>query len=93
MQPVFSRDPEFSLYRTGNFPAWSPAGDRLVLTVGSGIQVFDAKGEMGRTIYDGKDGQLTFPAWSPDGKTIAWVRFYFSGHDKPAVIAMVNANG
>jgi TolB protein len=95
MLSVFSRDPDFALYRTRNFfPAWSPLGDRFVVTVGAELQMFDAKGENGRTIYDNKGGQVTFPSWSPDGKAIAFgAGSYFTGHDKPAAVAIVNADG
>jgi Tol biopolymer transport system component len=94
MLPAFSRDPGFSLYRTGSFAAWSPTGDHFVLPVDPGLQIFDANGENGRTIYDSKGGQVTSPSWSPDGTTIAFgVGSYFSGRDKPAAIAMVQADG
>jgi len=52
MLPAFSRDSGFSLYRTGNFPAWAPAGDCFVTTVGSQVQMFDSSGRNGRTIYN-----------------------------------------
>jgi Tol biopolymer transport system component len=65
-----------------------------VVTVGTEIRMFDAKGENGRTIYDSKTGQVTFPSWSLDGKAIAFgVGSYFTGHQKPAAVAMVNADG
>ncbi len=41
-----------------------------MVAVGTEIRMFDAKGENGRTIYDSKTGQVTFPSWSPESDCV-----------------------
>lgn len=46
---------------------WSPTGDRIVLSIGGEVRIYDlAKGAY-RAI-----GKGIHPSWSPDGKWIAW---------------------
>ena len=50
-------------------PVWSPTGDRLVVTEGSGLGVYDSGGARVAEIAD-----ATGVAWSSDGATVAFVR-------------------
>ena len=54
MLPVFSLDPNFSLFRTGLFPAWAPQGDRVILAESPGLLVMDVRRESITDIYPSK---------------------------------------
>jgi TolB protein len=71
-------------------PAWSPDGTRLVFhlhesgdlpqpTLAS-IMIMNADGSDKRTITSSSTGFDMLPSWSPDGRTIAFLR-YFAGGD------------
>ena len=58
---------------SGGFgPLWSPRGDRIAFSDGSRIEVVPAAGGAVRRLTRGPND--TSPAWSPDGRTIAFVR-------------------
>ncbi|MGB2953439.1 MAG: hypothetical protein WBB74_08595 [Gaiellaceae bacterium] len=58
-------------------PAWSPGGDKLAFNASSrnyydsGLFVSDAEGTHPRRLTRGNDRE---PAWSPDGRTLVFVR-------------------
>ena len=100
MLPVASLDPDFSLFRTGFFPAWAPAGDRFVLSESPGLLLINTGRENvldiypTKDLYDSKGIQVAGAAWSPDGSTIAFgVGSYFGDHANPARIATMKADG
>ena len=75
----------------GQFPAWSPQGDRIAykgcISSGCGIILINPDGSNPVQITtNGNDGQ---PAWSPDGRTLAFV----SNRDGNWEIYAVNADG
>ena len=51
MLPVASLDPDFSLFRTGFFPAWAPLGDRVILSETPGLLLMDVSKESVTDIY------------------------------------------
>ena len=100
MLPAFSLDPDFSLFRTGLFPAWAPRGDRVILAENPGLLLMDVSRESitdiypSKGLYDSKGLQLGISAWSPDGSTIAFgTGAAFADHATPAQIAIVKPDG
>jgi Tol biopolymer transport system component len=68
---VASPDPRFRLLRTGLFPSFSPAGDRLAFTTGraallhNGIMMTAADGSNRWLIHDNLERNAVAPIWSP----------------------------
>ena len=73
-----SKDSRFRLLRTGIFPSFSPAGDRLVFTNGqaafshNGLVEASADGSNRWLIHDDLQRNTTAPSWSPRGDWIAF---------------------
>jgi Tol biopolymer transport system component len=71
-------DARFQLLRTGIFPSFSPAGDRLAFTTGTaallhnGIMVTGTDGSNRWLIHDDLEHNAVAPIWSPAGDRIAF---------------------
>jgi Tol biopolymer transport system component len=79
-QPVYSRDPRFTLIRTGLFPHYSPDGARLTVSsarvasraVRNGITVMNGDGSDPSIVFDDPERSALAPVWSPRGERIAF---------------------
>jgi len=71
---VWSRNPQFDMYRTQWLPAYDPSGQHLAVTKmgpkgeSTSLMIVD-EGKPARPILERKDLILS-PSWSPDGKQI-----------------------
>jgi len=73
---------------TGSDPSWSPGGGKLVYSAQSRLFVIAANGRGKHALTSGSDPDV-MPAWSPDGKRIAFVRKHEGNYD----IWLVSADG
>jgi len=73
---------------TGSDPAWAPGGGKLVYSAQSKLVVIGANGRGKHALTSGSDPDV-MPAWSPDGKRIAFVRKRQGNYD----IWLVSADG
>jgi TolB protein len=100
MGPAYSRDPgiELTRMRLGNFPAYSPEGDRIAAGVNVPTRVLalmKADGSQRTTLFQREGATAFAPAWSPDGKQIAFsLGTYFRAQGRPrAEVALINPDG
>lgn len=70
-------------------PEWSPDGKQLVFQMGNDLYVMPARGGKPERLAAG--GVNQFPAWSPDGQWVAFLRL--GGFDSPGFIYIIRPDG
>lgn len=105
MTATFSRDPEFDLMLTEFFAAFSPSGDRLVVStrsaepvpgdfLESSLDMMSADGSDRHTIFYQKGKNALAASWSPSGDQIAFgLGTFFFRPGVPAQLALIKPDG
>jgi Tol biopolymer transport system component len=102
LQELPSLDPEFVLVRTGIFPSYAPAGDRLVCNTEIGgalhnaLLVMNADGSSRSVIFRDPEKNAAAPVWSPRGDRIAFALGGFRPFrpaGEPAHLALIRPDG
>ncbi|HEX8766657.1 MAG TPA: hypothetical protein VF740_15920 [Candidatus Acidoferrum sp.] len=99
--PAFSREPGFRLVKLAGwtfFPAISPQGDQVAVTIGKKFEslvLMKPDGGDRKIVFTNKDGYALAPSWSPDGKRIAFSQgVYFRNGPHPAgQVSLINPDG
>jgi len=77
-RPVYSRDPQFNLIRTGLFPHYAPDGMRMTInSAAAGIEhnsilIMNPDGSQRSLLFDDPERSALAPVWSPRGDRIAF---------------------
>jgi Tol biopolymer transport system component len=106
-QPLFSKDGMFDIRFSGEFPAISSNGKLTLSPFGEvaaraatpfdkiAVYVSDLDGANRKQVFEQDGGGAFSPAWSPDGKWIAfgYGTFFNARENKPAQLMMIRADG
>jgi TolB protein len=101
LEPAFSPNPKYELFlTTGWMPAYSPKGDKLVVTKsGSSLEIMNGDGSHVHTILEetnqaGTNMVIAFPSWSPDGTQIAFgIGGFFGRPVRQGQLAVIRPDG